>query len=99
MVKIRYDGPIGTHLVVSPLRRVPTYGLHTRGDIFEVHEQDQQAAPNVFRLVEVKKVQTEPAVNDLTEVVILPTAPPEPEVKLAPVAKPPVKKKVAKKKR
>lgn len=55
MVKIVYNGPIGTHLVVSPLRRVPTYGLHTRGDIFEVDEKDQKAKPDIFVLVEEPK--------------------------------------------
>lgn len=51
LVKIQYAGPIGSHLVPSPLRRVATYGLHTRGDVFEVDSGDQETNPGVFVLV------------------------------------------------
>lgn len=52
MVKIRYGGPTGNHLVGSPLRKVGTYGMHTNGDVFCVHVDDQRTAPGVFILLD-----------------------------------------------
>lgn len=52
MVQIVYQGPIGTHMVPSPMRLVRSYGLHTRGDSFMVHQADQQAKPQIFVLTE-----------------------------------------------
>jgi hypothetical protein len=57
-VKVTYNGPVGSHLVASPTRKRPTYGMHTRGDVFEIHPADQEAAPKLFVLVE--EVQAEP---------------------------------------
>ena len=49
-VEIQYAGPVGTHLVPSPTRKVSTYGMHTRGDTFLVHQADQENSPNIFVL-------------------------------------------------
>lgn len=48
MVKVKYNGPIGTHIVPSPLRKFTNYGMHTNGDIFCVHVDDQRMAPYLF---------------------------------------------------
>lgn len=61
MVRVRYDGPVGNHLVGSPLRKFRTYGMHTRGDVFCVHRDDQRTAPAVFVLLEEPKPDPEPA--------------------------------------
>lgn len=50
-VEVIYMGPVGTHLVPSPTRKVANYGLHTRGDVFLVHTADQEQAPTKFILV------------------------------------------------
>lgn len=68
MVKIKYHGPLGTHIVVSPRRQVKSYGLHTRGDIFEIHEADQKARPELFELFEQEKSKDEapdPTIEDM----------------------------------
>lgn len=60
-VKIRYNGPTGNHLVASPLRKFTSYGMHTNGDIFCVHVDDQATVPQVF--VKIKEEQpAEPVV-------------------------------------
>lgn len=51
-IKIRYAGPVGNHLVASPLRKFSSYGMHTNGDIFCVHVDDQRTVPHIFELVE-----------------------------------------------
>ncbi len=51
-VKIRYAGPTGNHLVASPLRKFSSYGMHTNGDVFCVHIDDQATVPHVFVLIE-----------------------------------------------
>ena len=50
-VRVRYNGPVGKHIVSSPLRKFPSYGFHTNGDIFCVHVDDVATAPNVFVLL------------------------------------------------
>jgi hypothetical protein len=50
-VKIKYTGGVGNHIVHSPTRTVLHYGLHTRGDVFEVHINDQRERPALFVLV------------------------------------------------
>jgi hypothetical protein len=68
MVRVRYDGPVGNHLVGSPLRKVQTYGMHTRGDVFCVHQDDQRTAPVVFVLLVEEKAppEPEPVVDEVT---------------------------------
>lgn len=51
-IKIRYAGPTGNHLVASPLRKFSSYGMHTNGDVFCVHVDDQATVPHIFVLVE-----------------------------------------------
>lgn len=70
-VAIRYDGPVGRHFVHSPLRKVTNYGLHSFGDAFCVHADDQRTIPNIFRLAAPEDPEPEPA--------------PEPEPEPAPV--------------
>lgn len=52
LVKIKYNGPVGNHFVLSPNRLTRTYGMHTRGDEFAVFLQDQRSKPQIFVLVE-----------------------------------------------
>jgi hypothetical protein len=52
LVTVTYNGPVGNHLVASPTRKRPTYGMHTNGDVFEVYAADQEAAPKMFVLAE-----------------------------------------------
>lgn len=59
-IKIRYAGPTGNHLVASPLRKFSSYGMHTNGDVFCVHVDDQATVPQVFVLVEDAPVVVEP---------------------------------------
>lgn len=63
MVRVRYSGPTGNHLVSSPMRKFPTYGMHTNGDVFCVAAADQRAAPTIFVLLEEPKVE-EPKVEE-----------------------------------
>lgn len=72
MVKIVYRGSRGKHIVPSPLRKVRNYGMHTYGDIFCVHFDDQKTAPNWFELY----VEPEPEVKPAPE----PEPEPEPVV-------------------
>ena len=51
-IKVRYAGPTGNHLVASPLRKFSSYGMHTNGDVFCVHVDDQATVPHVFVLIE-----------------------------------------------
>ena len=55
MVPIVYRGGRGRHLVPSPLRKVPNYGMHTYGDTFCVHFDDQAKLPGVFEKLELKQ--------------------------------------------
>lgn len=63
MVKIIYRGPVGVHVVPSPLRKVRNYGMHTYGDVFCVHFSDQEANPTLFELYE----EPTPAAAPVTE--------------------------------
>lgn len=63
MVRVRYDGPSGNHLVPSPTRKVRTYGMHTHGDEFCVHFEDADAVPAVF----VRLLEPEPEPEVVTE--------------------------------
>ena len=67
MVKIVYRGSRGKHIVPSPLRKVRNYGMHTYGDIFCVHFDDQKTAPNWFELY----VEPEPEVKPEPEPVVV----------------------------
>ena len=58
MVKVVYRGSRGKHIVPSPLRKVRNYGMHTYGDVFCVHFDDQKTAPTWFELY----VEPEPEV-------------------------------------
>lgn len=49
-VAIKYKGPVGMHMVYSPLKKAPHYGMHTFGDIFCVHADDQATLPDLFEL-------------------------------------------------
>lgn len=49
-VEITYNGPVGNHMVLSPRRFFKNYGMHTKGDTFRVHVEDQKAAPIIFVL-------------------------------------------------
>ena len=74
MVKVVYRGSRGKHIVPSPLRKVRNYGMHTYGDVFCVHFDDQKTAPTWFELY----VEPEPEV------------PAEPEPEPEPVVEAPV---------
>lgn len=50
-VMIEYRGPVGNHIVYSPMRRVRNYGMHTYGDKFCVDVADITAAPRTFVVV------------------------------------------------
>ena len=63
MVRVVYRGSRGKHIVPSPLRKVRNYGMHTYGDIFCVHFDDQKTAPNWFELY----VEPEPEVEQEPE--------------------------------
>ena len=52
-VEIVYRGYVGMHMVLSPRRFFSSYGLHTYGDRFRVHIEDQKAAPILFELLPV----------------------------------------------
>lgn len=82
-VRIRYAGPTGNHVVPSPLRKVNGYGMHTRGQEFCVHFDDQRAAPNIFVLV---KDEPEPVVPAPAEPEAEPTEEPVAEEEIAAVA-------------
>ncbi len=69
-IKIRYAGPVGNHLVASPLRKFSSYGMHTNGDVFCVHVDDQATVPHVFVKLEAQApdpVVVEPAPAAATE--------------------------------
>lgn len=56
-VEIQYNGYSSNHVVPSPTRDLirkgfANYGMHRRGDKFEVMKTDQQAKPNLFVLIE-----------------------------------------------
>ncbi len=82
MVEILYNGPVGTHLVPSPSRKVANYGLHTRDEAFFVHVADQEQQPTKFVLKNPPKAEkvmlAEPApVEDVQLVVKEVTEEPE----------------------
>ena len=60
-VRIRYSGSVGTHLVPSPMKRYPNYGLHTNGDVFCVSVVDQEVAPGSFVLLPEEPIVVSPA--------------------------------------
>lgn len=63
-VAIKYMGPVGMHMVYSPLKKAPHYGMHTFGDIFCVHADDQATMPNLFELsAPVSVSEQEPVVE------------------------------------
>lgn len=76
-VPITYNGPLGSHIVPSPTRKVRNYGLHTRGDRFSVHPDDIAASPDVFVPAPAPVLEA-----PVIEVVVVP--PPEPESAPAP---------------
>jgi len=87
-IRIRYAGAVGNHLVPSPLRKFPSYGMHTNGDIFCVHIDDQRTAPAIFVLIEEPKVEAPAPVAAPTEEPIATVASaPETVVLDAPAAK------------
>ena len=49
-VVIKYKGPVGSHMVYSPLKKVVNYSMHTFGDVFCVHADDQATLPDLFEL-------------------------------------------------
>ncbi len=76
-VPITYNGPLGSHIVPSPTRKVRNYGLRTRGDHFSVHPDDIAASPDVFIPVPALVLEA-----PVIEVVVV--QPPEPESAPAP---------------
>lgn len=77
-IEILYAGYVGVHVVLSPRRFVQSYGLHTGGDRFKVHVEDQKAAPTLFQLIPPEPVaepvsapepETAPVVEPVAEVV------------------------------
>ena len=47
-VAVTYTGTIGNHFVISPTRKVRTYGYYSRGDIFPAHIDDIRHSPHLF---------------------------------------------------
>lgn len=74
-VLIEYNGYVGNHMVLSPRKFFKSYGLHSKGDRFKVHVEDQKAAPAIFVLVveetapapEAAAVPNEEAQNDAAD--------------------------------
>lgn len=70
-VAIKYKGPVGMHMVYSPLKKAPHYGMHTFGDIFCVHADDQATLPSLFELsAPVSVSEQEPVVEPEPVVVV-----------------------------
>ena len=86
-VAIKYKGPVGMHMVYSPLKKAPHYGMHTFGDIFCVHADDQATLPDLFEL-NAPVVVPAPAPE--------PVAEPEPEPVVAAAPRTKKSKKVVK---
>lgn len=67
-VPITYEGPLGSHMVPSPTKKVSNYGFRTRGDKFSVHPDDVSAAPNVFVAVAAAPQVLEAPIIEMTVV-------------------------------
>lgn len=59
MIEITYNGRVGNHYVLSPMKLVRHYGYHQQGDKFYVYPEDAAARPDLF-IVEKTAEMPEP---------------------------------------
>jgi hypothetical protein len=62
-VWVEYQGGSSNHYILSPTKQVRHYGYGKKGKILQVHPDDMEAAPKLFRAVDPSKVAVTGAVR------------------------------------